>query len=160
MLQTLEGKYVQYSRLATAVAGLDLAKLHYRCGVCGWILLDNHWLFHWARRHSSFLIPFSISLEEPSIFKQLIGYDFVNLGSELWNMLGLKYVNYDVVKKITPKLVLNVHNYCQNIKKNEAVDTSMKVIKFSDNLLKYIWLSTQMPLIDRNELKQIMTGSC
>ena len=75
-------------------------------------------------------------------------------------MLGLKYVNYDVVKKITPKLVLNVHNYCQNIKKNEAVDTSMKVIKFSDNLLKYIWLSTQMPLIDRNELKQIMTGSC
>ena len=74
-------------------------------------------MFHWAHLHPLFLLPFAISLEEPSIFKLLLGYDYVNLGRELWNMLGLYEVNYDMLKEITPELVLKLHNYCLKTKK-------------------------------------------
>lgn len=57
---------------------------HYRCGVCGWIIESTYWLCHWARQHTQFLIPFTIKLGEPSVFKSLLGYDYVHLGAKLW----------------------------------------------------------------------------
>lgn len=92
---------------------------HYRCGVCGWIIQGSFWLCHWARLHTRFTIPFTITLTEPSIFKTLVGYDYVNLGEVILGELGLNRVNKKPVKLLTPKLVIAYHN--KKVKENKKL---------------------------------------